>query len=168
MKMNLKNNRSTWNFILQTYPLGYWCPLLLLLTLFFRFKLVIAVLIRGLFGARLSPAVNLFCKTVFNTIFFAKKVLRRFSAVFRVCPGNKVKINLNIVVDNSSMYINVGNANGFVKVYSGPYRVYGVETLTGIPMTLSSLLTIVYFPEEFFVLDDRWSLEYDSGFLCLM
>ena len=85
-----------------------------------------------------------------------------------MCPGNKVKINLNIVVDNSSMYINVGNANGFVKVYSGPYRVYGVETLTGIPMTLSSLLTIVYFPEEFFVLDDRWSLEYDSGFLCLM
>ena len=83
-------------------------------------------------------------------------------------PRNKVKINLNIVVDNSSMYTNVGNANGFVKVYSGPYQVYGVETLTGIPMTLSSLLAIVYFPEEFCVLDDRWSLEYLSGFLCLM
>ena len=47
------------------------------------------------------------------------------------------------------MYINVGNADGFVKVYSGPYRVSGVETLTGIPITLSSLAAIVYFPEGF-------------------
>ena len=91
---------------------------------------------------------------------------------FQLCsecaPGNKVKISLNIVVDNSSTYINVGNADGFVKVYSGLYRVSGVETLTGIPITLSSLLAIVYFPKEFSVLDDRWGLEYDSGFLCLM
>ena len=47
------------------------------------------------------------------------------------------------------MYINVGNADGFVKVYSGPYRVSGVETLTEIPITLSSLVAIVYFPEGF-------------------
>ena len=44
---------------------------------------------------------------------------------FQLCsecaPGNKVKISLNTVVDNSSMYINVGNADGFVKVYSEPY-----------------------------------------------
>ena len=52
------------------------------------------------------------------------------------------------------MYINVGNADGFVKVYSGPYRVSGVETLTEIPITLSSLVAIVYFPEGFSVLDD--------------
>ena len=51
-------------------------------------------------------------------------------------PGNKVKISLNTVVDNSSMYINVGNAVGFVKVCSGPYQVSGVETLTGMLMTV--------------------------------
>ena len=47
------------------------------------------------------------------------------------------------------MYINVGNADGFVKLYSGPCRVSRVETLTGIPITLSSLVAIVYFPEGF-------------------
>ena len=47
------------------------------------------------------------------------------------------------------MYINVGNADGFVKLYSGPCRVSRVETLTGIPITLSSLAAIVYFPEGF-------------------
>ena len=47
------------------------------------------------------------------------------------------------------MYINVGNADGFVKLYSGPCRVSRVETLTGIPVTLSSLVAIVYFPEGF-------------------
>ena len=77
-----------------------------------------------------------------------------FQQCSECATGNKVKIGLNIVVDNSSIYINVGNADGFLKVYSGPYRVSGVETLTGIPMTLSSLLTIFYFPEGFFVLDD--------------
>ena len=82
-------------------------------------------------------------------------------------PGNKVKISLNIVVDNRSMYINVGNADGSVKVYSGPYRVSGVETLTGILMTLSNLLAIVYFPERFSVMDDRWGIEHDCGFSCL-
>ena len=60
------------------------------------------------------------------------------------------------------MYINVGNADGFVKVYSGPYRVSGVETLTEIPITLSSLVAIVYFPEGFSALGDWWGLEYDS------
>ena len=78
---------------------------------------------------------------------------------FQLCsecaPGNKVKISLNIVVDNSSMYINVGNADGFVKVYSGSHRISEVETLTGIPMTLSSLLAIVYFSGGFSILDDR-------------
>ena len=64
-------------------------------------------------------------------------------------PGNKVKISLNTVVDNSSMYINVMNADGFVKVYSGPYRVSGVETLTQILITLSNLLAIVCFPKGF-------------------
>ena len=34
------------------------------------------------------------------------------------------------------MYINVGNADGFVKVCSGPYQVSGVETLTGMLMTV--------------------------------
>ena len=67
--------------------------------------------------------------------------------------GNKVKISLNIVGNNSSMYINVVDVDGFVKAYSGPYRISWVETLTGIQMTLSSM---------------RWGLEYDSGFLCLM
>ena len=43
-------------------------------------------------------------------------------------PGNKVKISLNTVVDNSSMYINVGNADGFVKVCSGPYQVSGGDS----------------------------------------
>ena len=47
------------------------------------------------------------------------------------------------------MYINVGNADGFAKLYSGPCRVSRVETLTGIPITLSSLVAIVYFPEGF-------------------
>ena len=47
------------------------------------------------------------------------------------------------------MYINVGNADGFVKLYSGPCRVSRVETLTGIPITLSSLVAIVYFPKGF-------------------
>ena len=65
------------------------------------------------------------------------------------------------------MYTNVRNADGFVKVYSGPYRVSGVETLTRIPMTLSSLVAIVYFLEEFSVLNDRWGLEYGSGSSCL-
>ena len=83
-------------------------------------------------------------------------------------PGNKVKISLNIAVDNSSMYINVGNADDFVKVYSGPYRVSGVQTLTEILMTLSNLLAIVYFPEGFFVMDDRWGLKHDSGFSCVL
>ena len=91
---------------------------------------------------------------------------------FQLCsecaPGNKVKISLNIVVDNISMYINVGNADGFVKVYSGQYQVSGVETLKGIPMTLSSLLAIVCFTEGFSILDDWWDLKYDSGFLCLL
>ena len=76
-----------------------------------------------------------------------------FQQCSECAPGNKVKIGLNIVVDNSSIYINVGNADGFLKVYSGPYRVPGVET--AIPMTLSSLLTIFYFSEGFFVLDDQ-------------
>ena len=83
-------------------------------------------------------------------------------------PGNKVKISLNIVVDNSSMYINVMNADGFVKVYSGPYRVSGVETLTQILITLSNLLAIVCFPKGFSVMDDRWGLEHDSGFSCVL
>ena len=38
-------------------------------------------------------------------------------------------------------------ADVFAKVCSEPCRVSGVKTLTGIPMTLSSLLTIVCFPE---------------------
>ena len=83
-------------------------------------------------------------------------------------PGNKVKISLNIVVDNSSMYINVMNADGFVKVYSGPYRVSGVETLTEILITLSNLLAIVCFPKGFSVMDDWWGLEHDSGFSCVL
>ena len=91
-----------------------------------------------------------------------------FQLCSKCAPENKVKISLNIVVDNSSMYINVGNADGFVKVYSGPHRISAVETLTGIPLTLSSLLAIVYFPGGFSILDDRWGLEYDSGFLCLL
>ena len=44
---------------------------------------------------------------------------------FQLCsecaPGNTVNISLNIVVDNSSMHIYLGNADGFVKVYSGSY-----------------------------------------------
>ena len=91
-----------------------------------------------------------------------------FQLCSKCAPENKVKISLNIVVDNSSMYINGGNADGFVKVYSGPHRISAVETLTGIPLTLSSLLAIVYFPGGFSILDDRWGLEYDSGFLCLL
>ena len=46
---------------------------------------------------------------------------RGFQLCSECAPGNKVKISLNTVVDNSSMYINVGNADGFVKVYSEPY-----------------------------------------------
>ena len=90
-----------------------------------------------------------------------------FQLYSECAPGNKVKISLNIAVDNSSMYTNARNADGFVKVYSGPYRVSGVETLTRIPMTLSSLVAIVYFLEEFSVLNDRWGLECGSGFSCL-
>ena len=69
------------------------------------------------------------------------------------------------------MYINVGNTDGFVKVHSGPYRVSGGGDSYRNPnkfMTLSSLLAIACFPEGFSVLDDRWGLEYDSVFLCLM
>ena len=79
---------------------------------------------------------------------------RRSSFVgFQLCsecpPGNKVKTSLNIVADNSSMYINVGNVDGFVKVYSGPYGVYiwGGDSL-------SSLVVIVYFPKGISILDD--------------
>ena len=56
----------------------------------------------------------------------------------------------------------MGNADGFVKVYSGPYRVSGIETLTETLIALSSLVAIVYFPEGFSVLDDWCGLEYDS------
>ena len=41
------------------------------------------------------------------------------------------------------------DVDGFVKVYSEPYPVSGVGTLTRIPVTLSSLLDIVCFPEGF-------------------
>ena len=120
-----------------------------------------ALLIGGSFGAWLSPNDEAFLRNCVNTIFLRRSSFVGFQLCSECTPGNKVKISLNIVVDNSTMHINVGNADGFVKVYSEPYWVSGGETLTGIPITLSSLVAIVYFPDWFSVLDDWWGLEYD-------
>ena len=118
-----------------------------------------------------SPVVaygEAFLRTCVNTIFSRSSSFVGVQLCSECAPGNKVKISLYIVIDNSSMSINVGNADGSVKVYSGPYRVSGVETLTGILITLSNLLAIVYFPERFSVMNDRWGLEDDYGFSCLL
>ena len=90
--------------------------------------------------------------------------------IFSCVPSVPLRIRLILVyikVDNCSMYINVVNADGFVKVYFRTILSTWVKDSYRIPMTLSSLLAIVYFPKRFSVLDDEWCLEYDSG-LCLI
>ena len=90
--------------------------------------------------------------------------------IFSYVPSVPLRIRLRLVyieVDNCSMYINVVNADGFVKVYFETIlSTWGGDSYR-IPITSSSLLAIVYFPKRFSVLNDEWCLEYDSG-LCLM
>ena len=63
---------------------------------------VIALLIGGPSEARLSPEVKLFCESMFNPIFTRQNSFVDFQLCSRCAHGNKIKISLNIVVDNNS------------------------------------------------------------------
>ena len=63
---------------------------------------VIALLIGGPSEARLSPEVKLFCEIVFNPIFTRQNSFVDFQLCSRCAHGIKIKISLNIVVDNNS------------------------------------------------------------------